>query len=371
ELTLYETEFEDSDPTLADWKTFAFSMDKKDFVTVGYKTWTVNGIYRFEQEVNTRVFAIYDKDLGTADVDISARGGAPFEGHGGLGLVCRYSEAGWYQFMVEPRGGVWTIRLVKPDENGQYHFHIIASGGKWLGQKVDLRAECKGDRLTFYIDGEKMASLHDSTFPTGKVGFLGWSFAIGDDWNTVDKFSARRAQWNETGLPGPAPTPGADGTIYSTEFAKPDDLNPYWSKIDIGIQGVPGSPVLVGGPGPSPHTYQYVNDFDPGTDVEITADVRGELNWPRGLICRYSEDGWYETFYMKDDSSHARVALVLGQRDEQGKLTRYIMDTYYPPKADGSIKLTLTCAGNQISVKVNGEQALYTEDNTWRTGRYG
>ncbi|MBL1173465.1 MAG: hypothetical protein HND45_13890, partial [Chloroflexi bacterium] len=42
-----------------------------------------------------------------------------------------------------------------------------------------------------------------------------------------------------------------------------------------------------------------------------------------------------------------------------------------PPKADGSIKLTLTCAGNQISVKVNGEQALYTEDNTWRTGRYG
>lgn len=372
ELTLYKTEFEDSDPTLADWKTFAFSMDKKDFVTVGYKTWTVNGIYRFEQEVNTRVFAIYDKDLGTADVDISARGGAPFEGHGGLGLVCRYSEAGWYQFMVEPRGGVWTIRLVKPDENGQYHFHIIASGGKWLGQKVDLRAECKGDRLTFYIDGEKMASLHDSTFPTGKVGFLGWSFAIGDDWNTVDKFSARRAQWNETGLPGPAPTLGADGTIYSAEFAKPDDLKAHWAKVDRGVQGVPGSPLLVGGPGQiSPHLYQYINDFDPGADLEITADVRGTINLARGIICRYSEDGWYETFYMKDDPSHARVALVLGQRDEQGKLTRYIMDTYYPPKADGSIKLTLTCAGNQISVKVNGEQALYAEDNTWRTGRYG
>lgn len=218
ELTLYETEFDDNDPTLADWKTFAFSMDKKDFVTEGYKTWTANGVYLFEQQANTRVFAIYDKDLGVADVDISTRGGAPFEGHGGLGLVCRYSEAGWYQFMVEPKGGVWTIRLVKPDEDGQYHFHTIASGGKWLGQKMDLRAECKGDRLTFYIDGEKMASLHDSTFPTGKVGLLGWAFTIGDDWNTVDKFSARRAHWSETNLPGPAPTPGADGIIYNTDF---------------------------------------------------------------------------------------------------------------------------------------------------------
>ncbi len=372
ELALYETEFDDSDPTLADWKTFAFSMDKKDFVSEGYKTWTINGIYRFEQEANTRVFAIYNKDLGTADVDISMSGNPPFEGHGGLGLVCRYSQAGWYQFMVEPNGGVWTIRLVKPDENGKYHFHIIASGGKWFGQKVDLRAECKGDRLTFYIDGEKMASLHDSTFPTGKVGFLGWAFAIGDDWNTVDKFSARRAQWNETDLPGPAPTPGADGMIYNTEFAKLDDMKTYWTKVDLGVQGVPGSPLLVGGPGQiSPHLYQYINDFDPDPNVEITSDIRGTINLARGIICRYSEDGWYETFYMKDDPSHARVALVLGQRDEQGKLTRYVLDTYYPPKADGLINLALTCAGNQISVKANGEQVLYAEDNTWQTGRYG
>jgi hypothetical protein len=129
---------------------------------------------------------------------------------------------------------------------------------------------------------------------------------------------------------------------------------------------------LVGGPGhEAPHTYQYLNDFDPGTDVEITADVRGAWNWPRGLICRYSEDGWYETFYMKDDPSHARVALVIGQRDEQGKLVRYIMDTYYPPTAASQVNLTLTCAGNQVSVKLNGEQVLYTEDNTWLSGRYG
>jgi len=316
--------------------------------------------------------------LDTADVDISTRGRAPYY-QGSTGLVCRYSEAGWYQFMVEP-SGMWSIRLVKPDENGEFHFHVIASGLKWLSAKVDLRAECKGDRLTFYIDGEKMASVHDATFPGGKAGLVAWNFPTGEidmgmkagDIGMVDNFTIQRAQWNETGLLGPAPTPGAEGTIYSTDFAKLDDLNPYWVKVDIGVQGIPGSPVLVGGPGqPAPHTYLYLNDFDPGPDVEITADVRGELNFPRGLICRYSEDGWYETFFMKDSPEYRRVALARIERDEQGKLTPVILDTYYPSTPAAQVNLTLTCAENQISVKANGEQVLFTEDNTWRTGRYG
>ncbi|WP_152966321.1 hypothetical protein [Ornatilinea apprima] len=374
ELVLYQTGFDDSDTTLSDWKTFAFSMDKKDFVTEGYKTWTANGIFRFEQEANTRVYAIYDKDLGTADMDISARGNPPFEGHGGLGLVCRYSQAGWYQFMVEPRDGAWSIRLVKPDENGRVHFHIISSGlHKWLQQSVELRAECKGDRLTFYIDGEKMASLHDSTFPSGKAGFLGWTFAIGDDWNTVDEFTLRRAQWNETSLSGPAPTPGADGTIYSTDFAKLDDLNPYWAKTDWGIIGIPGSPILIGGPGGqyAPHTYLYINDFDPAADVEISADIHPLYLYRRGLICRYSEDGWYEAYYLKDDIENP-IVLLRKQREEQGKFTGAdtILGTAYAG-SQNPVNLTLTCAGNQISVKLNGEQVLYAEDDTWKNGRYG
>jgi len=378
ELTLYQTEFDEGDPSLADWKTFAYSMDKKDFVAEGYEANMVNGVYRMRaldpiEGVNLRVFAIYDQDLSTADVDISAQ-----LQNGHMGLVCRYSETGWYQFMVEPEG-IWSIRLVKPDENGQFHFYTISSGLRW-GRET-LRAECKGDRLTFYIDGEEMASLHDQTFPTGKVGLLGWNFPISGeigigmkagDIGMVDNFNVQRAQWSETDLPGPAPTPGADGAIYSTDFAQLDDLNPYWVKVDIGVEGVPGSPLLVGGPGQAaPHTYQYLNDFDPGTDVEISADVRGAWNFPRGLICRYGEDGWYETFYMKDDTSHARVALVFGQRDEQGKLVRSILDTYYPPTAASQVNLTLTCTGNQVSVKLNGEQVLYTENNTWLSGRYG
>lgn len=373
ELTLYQTEFNDGDSTLADWKTFAYSMDKKDFVTEGYETFVENGAYRFRQGVNSRTFVIYNKDLG-ADVDISASGSAPFEGKGGLGLVCRYSEAGWYQFMVESHG-MWSVRLVKPDESGQFRFHVISSATspKWIEKDADLRAECKGDRLTFYIDGEKMASLHDSTFPEGKVGFLGWSFALPDDWNAVNNFSVRRAHWNETTLPSPAPTPVADDVIYSTDFARLDDLNPYWAKTDLGVVGIPGSPVLIGGPGGdvAPHTYLYFNDFDPASDVEISADIRPVYLFRRGLICRYSEDGWYEAFYLSDGKDNP-VILVRKQRDEQGKFTGAdtLLGTVYVG-SQSQINLTLTCVGNQISVKLNGEQILSAEDDTWTSGRYG
>lgn len=385
ELILYQTDFDDGDQTLADWVTFAYSMDTKALVTEGYQVNTVNGYYRTrttnpEQDPNLRIFSIYDKDIDTADVDIALLSNTQTAGN--IGLVCRYSKAGWYQFAFEPGG--WTIRLAKYDEAGQLHFYMLSNGGyPWTAgvYTKTMRAECKGDRLTLYIDDVKYASLHDNTFLAGKVGLLGWSFPVSGeigigmkpgDVGMVDNFTVRRAQWNETGLPGPAPTPGTDGVIYTTDFGRLDDLNPYWAKVDIGVQGIPGSPVLVGGPGQgSPHTYQYINDFDPGPDIEITADVRGKWNYPHGLICRYSEDGWYETFYMKDSGEYARVALVLGQRDEQGKLMRYIMDTYYPPTAASQITLTLTCAGNQISVKVNGEQVLYAEDNTWTSGRYG
>jgi len=374
ELTLYQTEFDDGDPSLTDWKTFAYSMDKKDFVTEGYEVFAKNGAYHFRQGANNRTFVIYNKDLGTADVDISASGTAPFEGHGGLGLVCRYSEAGWYQFMVESYG-VWSVRLVKPDESGQFRFHVISSATtpKWIEKDADLRVECKGDRLTFYIEGEKMASLHDTTFPTGKVGFLGWSFALPDDWNAMNHFSVRRAQWNETNLLGPAPTPAAERIIYSTDFARLDDLNPYWERTDLGVIGIPGSPILFGGPGGevSPHTYLYINDFDPAADVEISADIHPVYLFRRGLVCRYSEDGWYEAFHLSDGKDNP-VILVRKQRDEQGKFTGAdtILGVVYVG-SQSQVNLTLTCIGNQISVKLNGEQILSAEDNTWTSGRYG
>ncbi len=366
ELVLYQTEFDDGDPTLANWKTFAYSFAKNGFVTEGYDTYTVAGIYRIRisdpnQGTNLRVFSIYNKDLSTADVDISTRIEA---GH--MGLVCRYSEAGWYQFMVEPNGK-WSIRLVQYDEAGQLHFRIISSGGRW-GREV-LRAECKGDRLSFFIDGEKVASLHDSTFPAGKVGVLGWSFDEPGQIGMIDYFTAQRAQSNEIALMDPAPTPDAAGVIYSTDFARMDDLSPYFIRYDAGVIELPGTPHLYGGPGSaeSPHTIRYINTFDSGPDVEIGADIQDAVVG-RGLICRYNEDGWYQAHYEGLQSGY--VILVRMERDEQGQLSHTVLGSQDTPTSK-RINLSLKCAGNQISVAVDGTQAIYAEDNTWQSGLSG
>ena len=378
ERLLYQTGFDASDPTLADWKTSAYSFAQSGLVTTGYEAKIINGYYRLHatdggKDANLRLFSIYDKDLGTADVDISARGQAPYS-QGSLGLVCRYSEKGWYQFMVEPYG-MWSLRLVSPDGDGQLHFRKISSGLRWLGQNVELRLECKGDRLTAYIDGEKMASLHDATFPSGRVGLLGWSFPlIGEggigmqpgDITLVDNFTVQRAEWSESSLAGPAPTPAADGVLYSTDFSSVDALSPYWIRIDAGVIGVPGTPVLYGGPGgtESPHTIRYINDFDPGQDVEISAGIR-DAGMARGLICRYSEDGWYQAQYWNGYN-----ILVRMYRDEMGQLASLVLGSV-ETHAGLNASVSLKCAGEQISISVNGVLALQVSDATWRSGRYG
>lgn len=364
ELVLYQTDFEDNDPSLADWQPFAYSFASHATGAEGYETFISNSFYRIrntdpEQGTNLRVFSIYDGDLGTSDVDIS------MEGSGQFGIVCRYTEAGWYQFVVEPAAtGMWSIRMAKYDEAGQLHFYKLSSGLVWRINSV--RAECKGDRLTFYINGVKSASLHDSTFPEGKVGLLGWSFDNPGEIAMIDNFTVQRPEWSESSLTGPAATPGADGAIYSTDFARIDDLNPYWIKYDEGIIGVPGSGHMYGGPGDtaSPHTFRYINDFDPGVDVEISAEV-ANANIARGLFCRYTEDGWYQTHY-----EWGTVWLVRMERDKKGLLSAAMLDS----KQTGTgknINLTLTCAGNQISVSINGETVLYAEDSVWKSGRYG
>lgn len=364
ELVLYQTGFDKDDPSLSKWRPFAYSFLTHAVSPAEDQIDPVSGLYHIgAPEINQRIFSIYEEDLGTSDVDIT------LEGTGHIGIVCRYSETGWYQFVIEPHE-TWSIRLAKYDEDKQLHFYTLSSG---LYRAKNLRAECKGDRLTLYADGIKQASLHDDTLPQGQVGVLGWTFDKPGLAGIVDSLTVQRAQWSESALPGPAPTPGADGTIYSTDFSRLDDLALHWIKDDVGVIGVAGSPALIGGPGgqSAPHTYRYINDFDPGPNVEISAEIHPLSLLARGLICRYSEDGWYQVHYMSDPQGRI-IVLDRVERDEQGKLSDFLLgQTGLEGTPAGNVNLTLTCAGNQISVSLNGEALLYAEDNKWQRGRYG
>lgn len=137
-------------------------------------------------------------------------------------------DSGGYRILVrQPKLNVWStaeksfgdvrievdvIKLQGPDENrmglmcryqgGDYYFFLISNDGYYaigkflggmtllLGQTVmqpsdviqkgsmnHLRADCVGDKLTFYVNFTEVASATDTDLPNGDVGVLAGSFA--------------------------------------------------------------------------------------------------------------------------------------------------------------------------------------------------
>ena len=369
ELVLYQTDFDKTDSTLKQWNSFAYSYASGEFSKEDFSIpMSDDGYYHiYSTAPNQRIFSIYDVDLGTGDVDLSIKSPIKIQQ---AGLVCRYSDTGWYQFMMDPND-TWSIRIAKFDENGKIHFIKLAEGSFYFSRygSLELRAECKGDRLTFYANSTMLSSIHESTLTNGKVGLAGWGYDQPEQVAMFNSFTVNRAQWLESTVPGPAPTPDANGVIYTTDFARLSDLSQYFFIQDAGVIGIPGSYMLIGGPGGiSPHTYRYINDFDPGVDVEISADLnQGAV--VRALICRYSEDGWYQAHYIIDAGGSA-VTITRVERDSQGKLTDVVLGMDGRKTKEG-LKLTLTCSGNQITTSLNDEVRVQVEDSMWRTGRYG
>ncbi len=98
-----------------------------------------------------------------------------------FGVVCRYNKTGesysFYEFMATSDGYVGII-LVKDGSQ------TVISGEKldsFEGVKTGtatnrLRADCIGENLTLYVNGQKAASATDATLKTGDVGLIAGTF---------------------------------------------------------------------------------------------------------------------------------------------------------------------------------------------------
>lgn len=91
-----------------------------------------------------------------------------------VNLVCRYSDAGWYEFTVQNDGlySIWAY-----DKLVDKGYHMLQSGGstaiKTGKDTNEIAATCVGTTLTLYINGVNVNSLTDTSysFPKGQVGF--------------------------------------------------------------------------------------------------------------------------------------------------------------------------------------------------------
>ena len=121
------------------------------------------------------IWSTSEKDFGDVRVEADViRLNGPDENR--MGLICRYQRGNYYFFVISNDGfyviGKFIGGLTLP--LGQTEMQV--SDAIQVGTMNHLRADCSGDKLTFYINFTEVASATDPDFPTGDVGLVAGSF---------------------------------------------------------------------------------------------------------------------------------------------------------------------------------------------------
>jgi hypothetical protein len=95
------------------------------------------------------------------------------EGAGNVasGLICRYDgDRSYYFFDIRPDG---NIRIGMFLDGDQEILADIEESTTVNAEQNKLRADCVGDSLAFYVNGELVATANDGNLSVGQVGLLG------------------------------------------------------------------------------------------------------------------------------------------------------------------------------------------------------
>ena len=162
---LYQEQFEN---TRTGWARFSNENGIMDYDGGGYRI--------LVQQPQLNIWSTPEKDF--ADVRLEAdviKLNGPDENR--MGLICRYRGGDYYFFIISNDGyyvigkfiGGLTLLLGQSE--------MQASGAIQTGTMNHLRADCIGDKLTFYINFSEVASATDADFSTGDVGVLAGAFS--------------------------------------------------------------------------------------------------------------------------------------------------------------------------------------------------
>jgi S1-C subfamily serine protease len=153
----FSTEFDNSD----NWYTFAVPKTDNYQASVDNST-----LYLEADDKNSTVYALYDLDLQPSDVRLDAAvETVAGPNRNNISLVCRATDAGWYEFSMNS-GGYWYI--YKYDNNDYTLLNSGASTAINLQKaKNELTATCIGSKLTFYVNQVRMGSATDNRFKGG------------------------------------------------------------------------------------------------------------------------------------------------------------------------------------------------------------
>lgn len=162
---LYQEQFENNN---TGWARIANDNGIMDYDGGGYRI--------LVRQPTLNVWSTSEKNFGDVRVEADViKLSGPDENR--MGLICRYQGGDYYFFMISNDGyyvigkfiGGLTLLLGQSE--------MQASEAIQTGTMNHLRADCIGDRLTFYINFAEVASATDTDFPSGDVGVVAGAFS--------------------------------------------------------------------------------------------------------------------------------------------------------------------------------------------------
>ena len=132
------------------------------------------GGYRMYADIpNAKIWSIRDDDYADIILEVeAARMAGPTDGY--YGLLCRQVDDDNYYALVIGSNGFYGIGKMAAGE-----FSFLQEGQDTKGviypeatKFNKIRADCVGDTLRLYANGQKLSEVQDGDFPTGVVGLL-------------------------------------------------------------------------------------------------------------------------------------------------------------------------------------------------------
>jgi len=151
------------------WERFTSAEGTMDYDGSGYR-FLVNALQANFWSTPGKSF----KDV-RLEVDVAKLSG-PDENR--IGLLCRFVEGNYYFFMVSSDGYYAIGKYIGGSAIQLGQSEMQYSESVHTGLAVNhLRADCVGNNLTFYVNGNPVAQAQDADFPEGDIGLLAGTFA--------------------------------------------------------------------------------------------------------------------------------------------------------------------------------------------------
>ena len=166
-VILFQDDF--SDPDTAGWTQNQDSDGITDYEQGGYRFFInkVDWIFWSNPELSFTDVRV--------EVDVTKQGGPDSNE---FGIICRYVDVDNFYFLTATSDGYYSIskyvagEYIPLSEEAFVETDLVNQGNA----VNHLRADCLGNTLTLYINGEFVDSVTDSDYSSGDVGLLGGSY---------------------------------------------------------------------------------------------------------------------------------------------------------------------------------------------------